>query len=321
MNYGNEIRQHYYLPKTVIIAPKRSARPTSYKECMEVASPAKCVLCHNHEKAVFSIQDDDSWLIKSVCNPYGVISEFQADAFGFQEVVIESPKHITRFSDHSAGTIKTLLDVYANRSLALKAKPHIRYVSIFKNSGPHAGATLQHSHSQIYAFPFMPEKIYREITALEDYKKRYGRCAVCDIINSEVSDNIRVFYETSDVIAVCPFASEFPYEVLIIPKKHTTLFARTNDTTRFDIATILKAVANFLESASLDFNYYVNDMHHAGTHTYLRITPRVGAPKVLGGLELATDIIVNPISPERAAEEYRQHVRSLLPAQHYATAK
>lgn len=320
MNYGNEIRQHYYLPKTVIIAPKRSARPTSFKECIET-NAGRCVFCNNHEEPVYSIESSDSWLIKVAHNPYGALSPYQKDSYGYQEVVIESPHHIINFSEHEPLHIKTLLDVYAIRSDALKKKPHIRYVTIFKNSGPHAGATLQHMHSQIFALPFVPEKVQEEVAVLAAYHSKHKRCAICDVVRSEITDTVRLVYESDTIMALCPFASEYPYELLIIPKKHTVSLSKTNQDTRYDIAQVLKASADFLDNQQLDFNYYINDMHHAGTHTYIRITPRIGAPKVYGGLETATGLTVNAVSPERAAEEYRQHVHSLLPVRHYATAK
>ncbi|HPR10663.1 MAG TPA: DUF4931 domain-containing protein [Candidatus Saccharibacteria bacterium] len=321
MLYGNEIRRHYYLPKTVIVAPRRSARPTSFTESITVANQAACVLCNSHEECMYSVQSSDGWVIKSVRNPYGALTEHQKHAYGYQEVIIESPAHITNFSDHSVYTIKMLLDTYAHRSDALKKRPHIRYVSVFKNNGPHAGATLQHSHSQVFGFPFVPEKVLTEVEALAHYKQKHGNCAICDVIRTELTDNVRVAYELDHAIALCPFASEYPYELLIIPKKHSSSLSKLHDDTKYDMATLLKMSIHMLDMQKLDYNYYINDMHHAGTHTYIRITPRIGAPKVFGGLEMATDITVNSVPPERAAKEYRQHVGSLLPAQHYAIAK
>lgn len=321
MSHGNEIRQHYYLQKAVIIAPKRNKRPTSFKTVTETSSSSQCVLCNNTEKSVYSVEDADSWRIKSVQNPYSVLSEHQRSAYGFQEVIIESPKHVTKYSEHSLPHIKTLLDTYADRSDSLKKRQHVRYVSIFKNNGPSAGATLQHQHSQVFAFPFVPAKVQTEVTALLDYKKINKRCAICDIIVTESQDRVRVLFESENVIAICPFASEYQYEVQIIPKKHAVSLSKTTNATRYDIAAALNACISYLEELQYDYNYYVNDMHHSGTHTYLRITPRASAPKIPGGLEVATDIAVNSISPEQAAAEYQQHARLLLPALRYATAK
>lgn len=321
MGNKNEIRRHYYLPKTVIIAPRRSKRPTSFTENIQTIAADSCVLCHNKEEPTYSVESSEEWLIKSVRNPFGVVSEHSPNAYGYQEVIIESPEHITSFSQHELSTIQNLIDTYAHRSEALKKKPHIRFVTIFKNSGPHAGATLAHAHSQIYAFPFVPDKIAREIDALVRYKKLNNRCAVCDIMQSESHDAHRMVYESDTVSVLCPFASEYPYELMIIPKRHLASIAKTRPTERYGIAQALKAATKFLEQQGLDYNFFVNDLHHAGTHTYIRITPRVGAPKINGGLELSTDITVNSVSPEQAAEQYRELFAMLLPAQQYATAK
>lgn len=321
MFYKNEIRRHYYLPKTVIIAPKRSARPTSFTENIQTSSSAGCVLCHNTEEPTYSIESSEEWLIKVVRNPFGALSEHAPHSYGYQEVIIESPNHITAFSKHDTSTIKALIDTYALRTKALKNKPHIRYVTVFKNCGPHAGATLAHSHSQIYAFPFVPDKVAREIDALVRYKKHHNRCAICDIVQSETIDASRIVYDSSHISVICPFASEFPYELMIVPKKHLTSIVTTSPAERYDIAQALKTAARFLEQQSLDYNYYINDMHHAGTHTYIRITPRVGAPKIFGGLEVSTDITVNSVSPEQVAAEYRTMFAAHLPVRHYATVK
>lgn len=269
----------------------------------------------------YSIESSDGWRIKAVKNPFGALSEHSPDSYGYQEVIIESPDHITAFSNHEPSTIKALLDTYAQRTEELKKKPHIRYITIFKNSGPHAGATLAHAHSQIYAFPFVPDKVAREIDALVRYKKHHNRCAVCDIVQSETIDTSRIVYDSASVSVLCPFASEYPYELMIVPKRHLTSIVKTSVAERYEIAKALKSATRFLEQHSLDYNYYVNDLHHAGTHTYIRITPRVGAPKIFGGLEVSTDITVNSVSPERAAAEYRALFVARLPARHYATVK
>lgn len=321
MIHKNEIRRHYYLPKAVIIAPKRSARPSSFAETIQVADAGTCVLCNNREEPTYSIESDSGWQIKSVRNPFGALSEHALHAYGYQEVIIESSNHVTAFSTHDIDTIQRLLEVYIHRSDALKKKQHIRYVSIFKNAGPHAGATLVHSHSQIYAFPFVPDKVAREIDALVRYKKHHNRCALCDIMQTESSDAVRMVYETPHIAVLCPFASEYPYELMIMPKRHITGLAKTSSPERYDIARSLKVATRFLEQHSLDYNYYVNDLHHAGTHTYVRITPRIGAPKIFGGLEVATDITVNSVSPEVAAAEYRAHFAELAAVQQYATVK
>lgn len=321
MLYKNEIRRHYYLPKTVIIAPRRSARPTSFTENMQTSAAQSCVLCHSQEKSTYSVESSDGWLMKAVSNPFSILSEHSPHSYGYQEVIIESPDHVTSFSSHDVNTIKTLLDTYAHRAQSLKKKPHIRYVAIFKNSGPHAGATLAHTHSQVYAFPFVPDKIALEIDALLRYKKHNGRCAICDILRSESDDESRMVYESEHISVICPFASEYQYELMIIPKRHLTGIAKTTSFERFNLAQALKAATKFLEQQALDYNFYVNDLHHAGTHTYIRITPRVGAPKIHGGLELSTDITVNSVSPEQAAEHYRDLFEMHLPARRYATVE
>jgi UDPglucose--hexose-1-phosphate uridylyltransferase len=321
MSNKNEIRKHYYLDNVVIIAPGRNSRPSSFVENIKTENSKSCVLCDNKEHELYSISDENGWKIKSVNNPYGVLSPHQSDAYGYQEVVIESNEHTTKFSDLGSAHIAKILDVYIERIQSLKKHRSIKYVNVFRNSGAHAGATQQHCHSQIYAFPFHPPSVANEILALQNYKKVHRRCAVCDIINTEIFDKDRIVYETPNIIVLCPFASEFPYETLIIPKNHNSSFTHISAVTKNDYANAMMYISSFLESEGYDYNYYINDLHNIVGHTYLRFTPRVGAPKVIGGLELATSIRVNSVPPELAALKIKKYIKPFAVDYRYTIAR
>ena len=321
MSNKNEIRKHYYLDDVTIIAPKRGTRPSSFTETITANSTTTCVLCLNDEHPLFSINSDDTWQVKAVSNPFGTLSPHQKSAFGYQEVIIESPSHITKFSELGVSAIANVLSVYINRIQANKKHSAIKYVSVFKNSGAHAGATQPHSHSQLYALPFKPPYIDTEIQTLQKYKKLHHRCALCDVIATEIADKERVILQLPNAIAIAPYASAHPYEVWILPTEHISSFARISKSTKHDFAQLLWGVASFLDTRTLDFNYYIHDLHHVVGHSFIKITPRLGAPKIEGGLELATGLNVNSVAPEDAANEMQHFMKALFPAYRYTTAK
>lgn len=306
----SEIRKDYIQEKYVIIAPRRGSRPHDVVR-PERASPRlsnSCVFdpeAKDHPAGVFeiSLPKQKKWQIKVVSNKYPAVSLDNPKAYGVQEVVIETPDHLLELEDLPNGHIAKLLEVYALRTQAILKNPKIEYIIIFKNEGGKAGASLVHSHSQIFATDFIPPHLMDKAQQVQRYKLKHGSCVYCDIIKKE-SKGPRLVFKNHHVIAFCPYASMHNYEVWIMPLRHLDNIVGLNAKERLEWAKILKMVLKKITALNLPYNYYFHDViNDDEQHFYMKITPR---GSVWAGVEIGSGIIINPIAPEEAAKYFRE---------------
>lgn len=300
---GGELRKDYFLDSYVIIAPKREQRPDKPQLSSEHhESPGDADIVH--ERGLYQLKNQSGdWIVKVIANKYPALTPNTPAAFGKQEVIIETPDHDVEFSELSLTQIERIFSVYIKRALAMYHLPGIRYVSVFKNDGARAGASIRHAHSQIIGLPIIPPSLQAEAQAASKYAAEHGRSVYGDIIRWEQSKKVRVVHEDAHIMAITPYASKNPYELWILPKSDTATFAALTGVERSAIAVILKKACQFLDSKDMSFNFFLQDaVMHEQQRFILKIEPR---KTVYAGLELATNIIINPLSPEQAAKEYK----------------
>jgi UDPglucose--hexose-1-phosphate uridylyltransferase len=195
-----------------------------------------------------------------------------------------------------------IFDAYIDRYKKLNTIDGVKYVAVFKNEGGKAGASINHTHSQVIALPMIPPKVLAEISDYNRYRAKGGTCPYCDIITQE-SDGPRVVWEDGFVFALAPFASEFAYEVWLIPKRHINQMSYLSREEKASFSTALKLILDKLDNLEIPYNYFIeNNIDDKDYHMHIKIEPR---PNVWAGLELGTGIIINPVSPEYATKMYR----------------
>lgn len=302
---GGEIRKHYFLDRYVIIAPKRGKRPDAFANPETHSSETAASPAIESEPAIFQIKDGNGdWQVKVIDNLFPALSLDSPQAFGKQEIVIETPHHNQEFSQLSLEHIGQIFKTYTTRAEALRKIEGIAYVAVFKNDGPKAGATIAHAHSQIVALPLVPPIVETEAIAFEQYRMRHGACPVCDILAWEKQQNERVIYEDDHLQAICPYAGTAPYGVWIIPKQHQPSFCDLGSGELKSFAEILRIVAKQLDKYGISFNFFLQDSLAGQDHHFiLKVEPR---PNVWGGLELSTGVVINPVPPETAADWYKK---------------
>ena len=304
---SSEIRKHYYLDRYVIMAPKRNQRPDSFEGSIKPephkVPNADCPFCGNFEPAKFAQPGPRNWQVKVVPNLFSQLSFDNPKAYGTTEVVINTPDHAREFSELSLENIELIFEAYRQRLVVLKATPGIRYVLVFKNDGPIAGASVSHAHCQIYALPLVPPRIVAESDAFAHYHAEHGTCAVCDVLTWEETQKVRVIYADKHLVAITPYASAHMYEVWFLPRRHLNLFTELNDAEMHSLATSLRNVTARLDSVNMSFNYHIqeaiDDQDH---HLLVKLEPR--RHKEYAGAEMGTGIITNPVLPEYAALWY-----------------
>ena len=188
----------------------------------------------------------------------------------------------------------------------IKEDDQITQITPIYNHGPDAGASIDHPHAQIFASGIVANTVNREMDGAERYFGVNGVCVFCDIIKHERKEKSRIIFENEYFLAFAPFASRYPFETWVIPKRHQSQFETSsrNEIAEFADATteVLRRLEKILPNLSL--NMYIRTLPTTMDscdyyHWYLEIAPRL---TTFGGFEMGSGVIINIIPPEKAAE-------------------
>ncbi|MEF8798638.1 MAG: galactose-1-phosphate uridylyltransferase [Candidatus Bipolaricaulota bacterium] len=333
-----EIRKEVTKGIWTIIAPTRGERPFDYtgksenKDAREESRD--CPFCPGNEgdtpSEVYSIRDENSqtefsWQVRVFPNKFpaldkeGTSSVIESDlfktmgGFGFHEVVAETPLHDVRLEDLPVEDIKLIIQTYLERLSAFSEHPEIKYVSIFRNQGERAGASLTHPHSQIMATTFVPNLVRTEIERTSSFHRAKGSCIFCDLIEAEKREGKRIISENEGFVTISPFGARFPYETHLLPKKHQMGFQEITEEETSLLADELKKTLTALTGELGDFPYNLvihtspqtrteSETEEYTYHWHIEILPRLTIP---AGFERGSENFINIVSPEDAAEALR----------------
>jgi len=317
-----EIRKDYVLDRYVIFSPKRAKRPHSFD--FEVGSKEKtpkekCPFCPGNEHmAPLSIKEipKRKWKVRLIPNKFPALKEvsftgeigdkpfIHYNPYGYHEILIETPEHNKKFYELSLNQIQLCIKVMMERYEELIKKKEIVYVSIFKNDGKRAGASISHTHSQIIASPMFPRVIAEEMEAAEKYYELEKRCPFCDIVDIEKRKNERIISENKEFVVLSPYAAVWPYESWILPKKHISQISDMTDSQQKNMAKIIKGLLKKYNEIFKGLMYTV--VYHSFPvsdlwHFHIEIYPRL---KIYGGFEYF-GLFINEIFPEYAAKKLK----------------
>jgi UDPglucose--hexose-1-phosphate uridylyltransferase len=237
-------------------------------------------------------------------------------ARGVCEVVLYSPRHDSSLAQESPAQIYKLIQVWTDRFAELGALDFVDYVFIFENKGEAIGVTLPHPHGQIYAYPFIPPKIARELETSRAHHEKHARCLLCDIIEEEVRDGRRVVYENDSFVAYVPFFARWPYEVHIASRRHKQALTDFGRAEQRDLALLMKTLlVAFDRVFNLSFPYMMV-MHQRPTdgrnydyyHFHIEFYPPLRTAtklKYLAGSETGAGFFINDTLAEEKAAELR----------------
>lgn len=230
-------------------------------------------------------------------------------AIGHHELVI-TRDHNNNFSEISLSDAVQVFKIFQERYKMIAKENCTAYISVFHNWGPGAGASVYHPHYQIISIPVVPLRINRLLKNSYQFFRERHKCVQCAIIDYEKKNKKRVIFENESAIALAPFFSEEPYEVQILPKRHTPCF---EDMPENDLRDIVKALQAILKKITKnlhdpDYNFYIqtapvkNKEKHDYFHWHIEIRPKIS---IMAGFELNTGMEINVVSPEEAAELLR----------------
>ncbi len=236
-------------------------------------------------------------------------------SYGKCDVVLYHPDHNTSLPQLSLDHLTRLVQLWRKRFVELKRMPGIRYVLIFENKGAVIGVTMPHPHGQIYAFPFVPPRLKRELEAARAHARARRGCLFCDILKKERRDGRRLVAENDAFTAFIPFYARWPYEVHIFARRHVTALDQFRPEEEKDLAQILKWVTLKYDSL-FQFSFpYMMLMHQAPTkgrfpyfHFHIEFYPPHRSKdklKYLASVETGAGSFMNDSLAEEKAMELR----------------
>jgi len=335
-----ELRKDPIIGRWVIIATERARRPDQFSAPAEGPAEGECPFCQGSEEhtppAILTYPNSThdrnklDWKVRVIpsikpmlkiegdLGRSGLGIYDMMNGIGAHEVVIETPEHINNIADLSIEQIDNVLDVYIHRITDLSRDNRFKYVLVFKNHGWVAGGgRIKHSRSQLVATPATPKRVKEELAGARRYFDYRERCIFCDLIKQELESKDRLIIDIDGFLAIVPFASRFPFEIWVLPKKHACDFIALDGSSRKDLAKILKIVLLKLKIGLGDppFNYIIHNAPfrrpkvgywktiEEDYHWHIEIMPRLTR---VAGFEWGTGFYICPLPPEDAAKFLRE---------------
>ena len=330
-----ELRRDPVIGRWVIISTERSKISLDFKKDIENETISKnCAFCEGNEHMTppeilayrkhGSHKDQPGWWVRVVPNKYpalGIEGEIKRtgeglydkmSGIGAHEVIIETAEHNLELPNIEDKKAEDIIWAYKDRIADLRRDFRFDYILIFKNHGKAAGASVSHPHSQLIALPMVPIRVKQEQLGAKQYFEFKERCVFCDIISYELAEEARVVTENDSFVAVCPYASRFPFETWILPKRHYSHFS---DLDKHDVPrltqimkTVLGKLNKALENPPYNYLIHTNPLKEPDSnfyHWHIELMPKLTR---VAGFEWGTGFYINPVPPEEAARFLREEV-------------
>jgi UDPglucose--hexose-1-phosphate uridylyltransferase len=328
-----ELRKDPVTDQWVIIATDRARRPGDFvrEPVPTIPSGRICPFCPGNEAKTppevlayrnGSGPNQPGWSLRVVPNKFpvlgiegelsrqgeGIFDKMQG--IGAHEVIIETPEHALSITDLSEKSIEQVLWAFRDRVQDLKNDRRLRYVLLFKNHGEAAGATLEHTHSQLIALPVVPKRVQEEMRGAKKYYKFKERCLFCDLIRQETKAAARIVSETDRFVVLEPYAARFPFETWIFPKQHRSHYEDIDAPHLENLAWVLKStlrkIDKVLERPPYNFLIHTAPLQDSANpffHWHIEVIPKLTR---VAGFEWGTGFYTNPTPPEESAQFLRE---------------
>jgi UDPglucose--hexose-1-phosphate uridylyltransferase len=328
-----ELRRDPIVGRWVIIATERARRPSQFQRKMDDPEGGLCPFCPGHEdktprevyysgRSPSAPANAPGWKVRVIPNRYPALMiegdlDRQAEGIydrmngvGAHEVVIETPEHGKDLGDLGDQEVTEVLFAFKARVLDLRNDLRFRYILLFKNHGSAAGATLEHSHSQLIALPVTPRQVVEEIEGAKRHYDHRERCIFCDIVGQERKDRSRLIFENEEFVVFAPWAPRSPFETWILPKRHESNF-EAEPKERLGLCaqalrTTLRRIGSALGRPAYNYMVHSNPLRDPPSlsyHWHIEVMP---ALTQVAGFEWGSGFHINPVPPEEAAEFLRK---------------
>ncbi len=326
-----ELRTDPLSGQRTIVAGERSRRPGGAPTCLppEAIDPDKDPFAEGHEdrtppelyalRAPGSAPNTPGWKVRVVPNLYPALGapgegereledEARPELFhavaatGAHEVIVNGPQSVLSLAELPVEQVVSAVEVWRER---MRAHPESSYLQLIVNERREAGASLPHTHAQLYALDFVPAAVARERERASAYTNRtMGQSLLGDLVAEEVRRRERIVAIDEEAVLIAPYASRLPFQLMLAPRKPRARFEHDGPTGAALLHDGLCRLARHLGS-SPPLNLWVRTAPLGAEHFCWRIDvlPRLTH---LAGLELSTELNLNIVAPEHAAELLRE---------------
>lgn len=323
-----ELRRDPIVGRWVIVDTDHPSKPEDFEREEHSYRAGDCPFCYGNEgltpPEIEAIRDPSThpntpgWQVRTIANKFPALQiegEIErhglglydmSNGIGAHEIIIQTPYHHKELADLEDYEVENTIKMYCRRMTDLSRDSRFKYIMLFKNHGPSAGASLEHPHTQLIALPMIPKNVQEELDGAFEYFEYRERCVFCDMLRQELQEKERVIFENKYFLAFCPYVSRFAFEVWITPKKHQDAFCQMNQEQIQELAKILKAVLarinQVLFRPAYNFIIYTSPLnveHKEGYHWHIEIMPKLTR---VAGFEWGTGFYIVPTPPELAAK-------------------
>jgi UDPglucose--hexose-1-phosphate uridylyltransferase len=235
---------------------------------------------------------------------------------GFCRVLCYTSLHNTTMGEMDINSIKLVIDAWKNQINELHNYSFIKYVQIFENRGG-VGNSNPHPHCQVWATDFIPNEIDKETINQKKYYKKNNKCLLCNVVADELKKKERIVYENASWLIYLPFWAVWPFETMILPKKHINTLETLDGETKLQLAEIFKLLITTYDNLfnvimPLSFGlHYSPKICIEGTywHMHFHFNPLLLRSSTVRKIMAGFEMFATPqryITPETAAELLRQ---------------
>lgn len=325
----NPLRQAW-----VMVSPHRTQRPWQGEVAQKAAPSAvkydpECYLCPGNKRAggavnphydsIFTFVNDYAALLPdppvhtdTPASPLLVAEP----ARGLCRVLCFHPDHSLTLARMTQPEIRRVVDAWTHEYEELGAIDWIKYVQIFENRGAMMGASNPHPHGQIWSTGFVPDEPAAETIAQREYQASNNRCLLCDYVAAELNAGERVVFASDQFAVLVPWWAVWPFEVLLVSRRHLGAFPELGPDERDALADALKRITTRYDNLfETSFPYTMGfhlaptdgDQHpewHFHAHFYPPLLRSATVRKFMVGFEML-GMPQRDITPESAAERLR----------------
>jgi UDPglucose--hexose-1-phosphate uridylyltransferase len=333
LNEHSHTRLNILTGDWILVSPHRTKRPWQGKvedlhDDNRPAYDATCYLCPGNKRNdgstnpvytnAYVFTNDFSALLPDT--PYGELNiddllKAKSES-GICKVICFSPNHSLTLPQMAQEDIVKVIEVWKNEFAILSANKSIKYVQIFENKGEIMGCSNPHPHGQVWATSSVPLELHKEAVQQEKYYQQHGKSLLQDYCNKELVLKERIVVENEHFVALVPFWATWPYETMIVSKRHVQNLTHFTQQENVAFASILKQLTtkydnlfnvSFPYSAGLHQNP-VNDGEHPGWHFHMHFYPPLLRSATVKKFMVGYEMLANPqrdITPEFAATKLR----------------
>ena len=320
----SQLRLNPLTGRWVTISSSRAERPgelVSRQLPVESDPDRACPFCPGHEESLPpSLEEystDGSWLVRVVPNKYPAFAGSepmrvsnlgpvftQANASGIHEVLVLSPDHTASWADLDDKQAGLVMAAIRDRMEDHARRSGTRYTQAIVNAGREAGASIEHPHGQLLGIPFVPGEIMEEQHGFDRFD---GSCLLCTTAEAELDVDFRVVEHDDRAVLITPYWSGAPFEMLIIPRRHSEHLTDASPKDLVAVGRILRNALRRLREAAGDVAYnlvfHTAPHNHPGAfHWHVHLVPRITS---VAGFEQGTGVMINIMPPELACDQLR----------------